>query len=120
MEIVLNFSHALSPVARQQLEERIGPFIEVMQPCQIDFSQQLKPQVEQMVEEGCRKVGAVLGYNYASPHYIVPPALSYAAVLVGALMGYAQSDAVPPSPPPMIVLKREGAPPQYVLGEIIR
>ena len=52
-------------------------------------------------------------------HYMIPPALSYVAAYVGAKTAFAQSDAFPPTPIPIIVLRREGTPPQFVFAEIV-
>lgn len=144
MNVVLNFSHRLSETAKGQIAEKIGDFVEVVQPCQLDLTQPLRPQLEAIVEEGMLKVGEVVGnvaytdYNGSAvepepvgtahypvplpayPDYIIPPALSYAAAYVGAVFASAQSDAVAPSPAPMIILRREGIPPEYVLAEILQ
>jgi len=133
----------LGETARSQIAEKIGEFIEVVQPCHLDLTQPLRPQLERLVEEGMLKVGETVGNvaytdhngavlepepvgpaHYpvplpAYPDYIVPPSLSYAAAYVGAVFASAQSDAVAPSPAPMIILRREGIPPKFVLAEIL-
>lgn len=113
--VVLNYSHPLGETAKAQLRERIGEFVEVVVPCQIDFESPIKPQLESLVGAGdkaVREAGAV------SPSYLIPPALSYAAAYVAVAYSVGFSDAIRPVIW-LIVLKREGVPPQFVLADIV-
>jgi hypothetical protein len=107
---LVNFSHALSPAARARLEEMVGPVLEVVIPCQIDMDAPIKPQLDMLVEQAGNSV----------PDLYIPPALSFAAAYVTAKLSYAQSDAMLPVPPAMVVLRREGTPPQFMPYEIVR
>jgi hypothetical protein len=111
--IILNYSHPLGPVAKQQLTERIGPFDEVVVPCQIDMDQPIQPQLEALVDTGLDILVEDRDF------LIIPPALSFAAAHVAArlkeeLVSLANREALP-----MIILKAEGTPRQYVLAEIL-
>lgn len=115
MKIILNYSHPLGDTVQRQISEAVGEFREVIVPCQIDFALPLQPQLEALEAAGDTAVREAGGWLWA----IVPPALSYAAAWIGGRRAYAISDATPPQPCRMIVLRREGAPPQFVLAEIL-
>lgn len=106
---LVNFSHPLSEAAKARLEEMVGPILEVVIPVQLDLESPMKPQLEALV--------AAAG---ACVQLFIPPALSYAAAYVTAKLSYAQSDAMLPVPPDMVVLRREGTPPQFMPYEIVR
>ena len=106
---LINFSHELSAAAKARLEEMVGQEVtEVVVPCQIDMGVPIKPQLDALADQGW---GADL---------YIPPALSFAAAYVTARLSYAQSDAYPPCPPTIVVLRREGTPPQFMPCEIVR
>ena len=106
---LVNFSHGLSAAAKARLEEMVGREVtEAIVPCQIDMDAPIKPQLDALVERG-----------YSADLYI-PPTLSFAAAYVTARLSYAQSDAYPPCPPTIVVLRREGTPPQFMPCEIVR
>lgn len=110
---IINFSHPLSSDALAQIKERVGRDVEVVQvPVQIDFDADLREQFDNLVEAVMKQMPF---------DAIVPPALSYAAAYVTARLSYAQSDAMMPVPPDIIVLKRgESVPPRFVLADIVR
>ena len=107
---LVNFSHALTPAARARLEDMVGPFLEVVIPCQIDMASPVKPRLDALVEQA----------GNTAPDLYIPPALSFAAAYVTARLSFAQSDAMLPVPPAMVILRREGAPPQFMPCEIVR
>lgn len=110
MKRLLNFSHELAPAAKALLEEMIGETVEeTVIPCQLDMEAALKPQLDALVE-------AAMQCRF---DLYIPPALSYAAGYVTARLSYAQSDAMLPVPPSMVVLRREGTPPRFVPAEIV-
>ncbi len=110
MKTIVNFSHPLAARALAQVEAAAGEAVEeILFPCQIDMERPVKPQLDALVEQ-------VAGVRI---DYYVPPALSFAAAYVTAKLSYAISDAMRPEPPAMIVLRREGTPPQFVLAEIV-
>ena len=94
--IVLNLSHGLGEEDAQQLEARIGPFEEIRVACQFDLERPLIPQIE------------ALRHDLPAPDFIIPPSLGPAAYLVGQ-----RCEGIP-----LIWLRREGAPPKWVLGGI--
>lgn len=110
---IVNFSHPLSSDALAQTKERVGKDVEIVQiPVQIDFNADLRDQFDNLVEAAMKQMPF---------DAIVPPALSYAAAYVTARLSYAQSDAMMPVPPDIIVLKRDNAvPPRFVLADIVR
>lgn len=145
MKTILNYSHPLGETARRQIREQIGEFVEARVSVQIDFDQPLRPQLERLVIDGMVAVGEAVGnvvYTDANgstiepepselaaypvaqpgyPDYVVPPALAVAAAYVGGVMSYANSDAMQPIPPAMIVLRRApGVGNEFVLAEILR
>ena len=109
MKRLVNFSHPLSPKASARLAEMIGEFEETVIPVQLDLDAALKPQLDTLVDAGMR----------AHMDLYIPPALSVAAAYVTAKLSYAQSDAMLPVPPAMVVLRREGTPPQFLPVEIL-
>ena len=145
MKTILNYSHPLGETARRQLREQIGEFTEVQVSVQIDFDQPLRPQLVRLVVDGMVAVGEAVGnvvYTDANgsmvepepselaaypvtqpgyPDYVIPPSLAVAAAYVGGVMSYANSDAMQPIPPAMIVLRRaSGIGNEFVLAEILR
>lgn len=121
MKNLVNFSHPLSVAAKAALEEMVGDSVqEFVIQCQIDFDQPVKPQLDALVKQVdvvLRGEPAILRYM----HLYIPPSISYAAAYVTARLSFAQSDAMPPDPPDMVVLKRSGgAVPQFIPCEIVR
>ena len=113
MKRLVNFSHGLSEKAKIALENIIGESVEeTVIPCQLNMEAALRPQLEALLAAHERTLVRMDLY--------IPPALSFAAGYVTAKLSYAQSDAVPPSPPAMVVMRREGTPPQFVPVEILR
>jgi len=117
MEVVkvkrlVNFSHELSAEARARLEEMVGPVLETVIPCQLDLDAPLRPQLDALLAANERALVRMDLY--------IPPALSYAAGYITARLSYAQSDAMLPVPPDMVILRREGMPPRFMPAEILR
>ena len=108
MRIVLNYSHPLTEKARAMLREMIeGEVEERLVPCQLNMEQPLRPQLDALVEQA------------GQFDLLIPPALSYAAAYVTARLSTSQSDAWPPVPPRMVILRRDGPLGGYVPGEIV-
>jgi hypothetical protein len=93
---ILNLSHGLSEEAQAQIEAQIGAFKEIQVACQFDLERPLIPQIE------------ALRHDVPAPDFIIPPSLGPAAYLVGQ-----RCEGIP-----LIWLRREGAPPRWVLGGI--
>lgn len=96
--MIVNYSHPLTQYAKDQLFDEIGPFTEVDVPVNIDFTKPILGQVEALALQ-CPTEAT----------HIIPPALSYATAVLMRLL----------RPLPIIVLKREGTPSQFVLSEIV-
>lgn len=113
MKVLVNYSHPLIPETLEQIKREVGDDVrEVIIPAQIDFSKPIKPQLDALVAEGQKHKIDLL----------IPPALSYAAAYVTARLSCAQSDAMLPIPPNIVVLKRDTSSitPKFVLAEIVR
>jgi len=111
MNVVLNMSHPLSERAKVQIAERIGEFEEIVEKVQIDFSASNPfSQVNILTAwmEACHRAG---GQGMV---YVIPPAMSYMAYLVGATLSGEESRT------PMIWLKRDDSSitPEFVFGGI--
>ena len=116
---VANYSHPLSEEAKAEIAKNIGEKMSHLYPdgveveevridSQIDLAEPIRPQLDRLVEL----------YPYGA-QFMVPPALSFSASYLGAKTAYAQSDAQPPTPMGIIVLRGEGVPRRFVLAEII-
>lgn len=106
--ILLNYSHPLTERARAALQEMTGnSVIERLVACQLDMEQPLLPQLDALVAQA------------GQFDLLIPPSLSYAAAYVTARLSVAQSDAWPPIPPRMVILRREGALGGYMPSEIV-
>lgn len=122
MKNLVNFSHPLSEAALLRLEDMIGESVqEIIIPCQLDLEAPMGPQLDALLQqsEAATMKSGREGRGYGMDLYI-PPALSYAAGYLTAKLSYAQSDAMLPVPPAMVVLRREGTPPQFMPVEILR
>ena len=116
---IANYSHPLSKEVKAEIAKNIGEKMAHLYPdgveveeiridSQIDLNQPIKPQLDRLVE--------LWPYD---AQFMVPPALSFSSAYIGARTAYAQSDAVPPSPMGIIVLRGEGVPRRFVLAEIV-
>lgn len=107
--ILVNYSHPLTADGKMILQKMVGASIEeVLIPCELDFNAPLRPQLDALVA--------------AAPavfHWLIPPTLSVAAGYVTARLSYATSDAMPPQPPPIVVMRHVGMPARYVPVEIV-
>lgn len=106
--ILLNYSHPLTERARAALQEMTGSSVtERLIACQLDMEQPLLPQLDALVTQA------------GQFDLLIPPSLSYAAAYVTARLSMAQSDAWPPVPPRMVILRREGPLGGYMPSEIV-
>lgn len=97
---LVNYSHPLSAAAKTRLEEMVGESVEeTVIPVQLDLDAPLRPQLDVLVDACPRHNGGIL---------YMPPSLAAAAAYVTARLSYAQSDAMRPEPPRMVVLRRDG------------
>lgn len=109
MKRLLNFAHPLSDKVHKQIEEIMGEFEEIKVPCQFDISgdgESLADQVAGM-EAGPHNVRLELADMY------IAPALSSAASILARdhlNIGWLAARVV--------WLKKEGNPPEFVLGGI--
>lgn len=108
-----NMSHSLSAAAKAALEEMVGETVEeIVIPVQFDTDAPLRPQFDALLDDHRAELWGM--------DLFIPPAFAPAAAYITARLSYAQSDAMLPVPPDMVVLRREGTPPQFVPAEILR
>lgn len=88
MKYILNYSHPLSDKAKQQLIAQFGEIFELIVACQVDFEQDIQDQLSNLVKAGHQALfdadvrdGDSIWQSW--PDLFVPPALSFAAVVVG-------------------------------------
>lgn len=110
MQTLLNFAHPLSEKTIKEIEEEVGEFIEEIKvTCQLDLSgdgQSLRGQVAD-IEAGDH------GIKLQDADLFIAPALSSAAAIL------TRDHLAAGTPAPLVVwLKREGNPPEFVLGGI--
>lgn len=107
MQVLLNFGHSLSNEVKTQIENEVGEAVnEIIVPCQLDLDIDLSSQVAN-IEAGPH------GIRLRDADMIIVPALSSAAAIL------MRDHLVGILPTPLVVwLKREGTPPQFVLGGI--
>lgn len=107
MKTLLNFAHPLSEEIISDIETEVGEFIEEIRvPCQLDLNRDLRGQVADL-EAGPH------GVRLQEADMFIAPALSSAAAIL------TRDHLVAGMPPPLVVwLKREGIPPEFVLGGI--
>jgi hypothetical protein len=106
-KILLNFAHPLGEKAKSQIQEREGEFKEIIIPCQLDFNgKTLAGQIDDLEASG--------DIRLMEADLVVPPAFSEAAYLLAEGHLVSGSDKKPKS----VWLKKEGTPPEFVLGGI--
>lgn len=108
MKTLLNFAHPLSEKAKKQIEDEVGEWIkEIIVPCQLDFNgKSLDAQIAD--------IEASSSVRLMEADLVVPPAFAEAAYLLAEGHLVSGSDNKPKS----VWLKKEGSPPQFVLGGI--
>jgi len=110
---VVNFSHPLSEKAKEQILEATG-YNEVDEhifSSQIDFDKSLYLQLISLAMDAKEALEhAETGLDKV---LFVPPALSYSAFITGYILGSTEKTLN------IVVLKREGTPPVFVLGDTI-
>lgn len=103
-KLLINFAHPLGEKAKSQIEEIEGEFEELEVKCQLDLAQPLRWQLSGI------SINAEVRLQNAD--MIIAPALSSAAALL------MRDHLAGEQPPKVVWLKREGAPPEFVLGGI--
>lgn len=99
MKTVLNFSHPLSAQAVARLREMMKEDVSVVDiRVQIDFSQSVKEQIDALVE---------IAFRHLPIAAVIPPGMSTVGGPLVARLSYAQSDAMLPVPPPIVVMARD-------------
>ncbi len=115
MKTVLNFSHPLRPDAVDKLREMMAVDIRVVDiRVQIDLHENVAVQVDDLVD--------LVLKNHSPFAAMVPPGLSAVAGPLVARLSYAQSDAMLPVPPDIVVMAQENGvtPPRFMPVEIMR
>lgn len=110
MKTLLNFAHPLSEKATKQIKEEVGEFIkEIIVECQLDLSGDERSLCGQVadIEAGDHNV------RLQDADMFIAPALSSAAAIL------TRDHLISMRPAPLLVwLKKEGSPPEFVLGGI--
>jgi hypothetical protein len=107
MKKLLNFAHPLNAKTGAQIQAIEGNFEEIIVSCQLDFNgKALNAQVAD--------IEASAPIRLMEADLVVPPAFSEAAYLLAEGHLISGSDDKPKS----IWLKKEGSPPEFVLGGI--
>lgn len=102
-KLLLNFAHPLSEKAKAQIKDIEGEFEEIEVACQFDLDQSL-----------CWQIGSISAnaeIRLQNADMIIAPALSSAAALL-------MRDHVAGQSPKVVWLKKEGFPPEFILGGI--
>lgn len=82
MKHLINFSHPLSEIAKNQIAEKVGPFEEIVIKCHFHLGQELGPQIAELERDAIHKLST---FHYVEEFdLIIPPALSAAAFLIAA------------------------------------
>lgn len=105
---VFNFSHSLAPAAVEQLNDRFGTAVEVIQiPVNLDMGAELLPQINELMKPHSRVM------NGTEAFCIVLPGMSIAAVAIAAAVsGFSGSL-------PLVVELRMDANRTFVVNDVI-
>jgi len=125
MKYVLNYSHPLGTLAKSQLAEMVGEYTELIIPCQIDLDKPISAQLHALIDAGHKALWDAGLRNsetmYQSwPDLLIPPALSFAAAVVGGYMLQEADSSMYRQGANMIVLMRNNqTPPQFEIAAIV-
>jgi hypothetical protein len=104
---IYNFSHPVTNIVIQQLEEHLRSKIEIVQiQCQLDMERDLYPQLFSLTR------------TIESNAYIIPPGMGSAAAIVVKLISYHSEQENMLYMPRIIWLKRDEKTNQFILGGI--
>lgn len=107
MQTLLNFAHPLGEKAKKQIEDEVGEGInEIIIPCQLDFSKGLSAQIND-IETLAEK-------RLMEADFVIAPAFAAGAYLLAA----GRLAPGPNNRPRLVWLKKEGVPPEFILGGI--
>lgn len=108
MKTLLNFAHPLSEKTKAQIEDEVGEWIkEIIVPCQLEFN-------GKALDAQIADIETSTDIRLMTADLVIAPAFAAGAYLLAA--GHLVSGSN--NRPRLVWLKREGTPPEFVLGGI--